>query len=513
MEPNLLVGDHLLVNKFVFAPTPRPPRARAAADAPDRRGDIIVFKFPEEPERDFIKRVIGLPGDTLELEEPDGLHQRPGARRAVRALTCSRRPATTRPTSFDVRERYGPVTVPDGHYFMMGDNRDNSQDSRYWGFLPQTYVKGRALFIYWSFDTPETVAGRIRAQVGQAIPPDSLSRKDGEGGAPAAWDAHEDPIVKIVVTFAVLTACFQAGVSTTSSSRTRRSSACCSRPRANRRRGREHRPEARDEYASRSREETSRSAMVGQDRVVEMNTPEIVPLIRASSRHVEVHAEAVDADAQRHQRRRPLRATQRIGGGGAAAAAASRASGARRRLERLVLDPHRDWSARWRQRRRRPRAAARSPPRRRWPPTRCRCSATHARARALAAARSVSSGTSVAPCSADWIAGRARRLLVVESLSATDTPPSRDRTPAHRHRPARQPRADRRIAVARAFASAAFSSSVLFFDLARPRPSPATSPIAPAIAAAGPPPGVGFELANASSNCATDISENDIQEF
>ena len=118
-----------------------------------RRGDIIVFKYPEEPERDFIKRVIGLPGDTLELRNKKVyVNGQPLDEPYVHFLEppCRRRPGGRR--SFDVRERYGPVTVPAGQYFVMGDNRDNSQDSRYWGFLPRDYVKGKALMIYWSFD-------------------------------------------------------------------------------------------------------------------------------------------------------------------------------------------------------------------------------------------------------------------------------------------------------------------------------------------------------------------------
>ena len=119
-----------------------------------KRTDVIVFKFPEEPERDFIKRVIGLPGETLELRnqtifingaplvEPYAHYLFPPA-------------AEGDGNALDLRRHYGPVTVPPGHYFMMGDNRDDSEDSRYWGFLPASYVKGRALFIYWSFDTPE----------------------------------------------------------------------------------------------------------------------------------------------------------------------------------------------------------------------------------------------------------------------------------------------------------------------------------------------------------------------
>ena len=97
MENNLLIGDHLLVNKFVFAPDRhRRSSARCCRSGTIRRGDIVVFKYPEEPERDFIKRVIGLPGETLELREQEGLHQRQAARRAVRALPAARPPRQAR---------------------------------------------------------------------------------------------------------------------------------------------------------------------------------------------------------------------------------------------------------------------------------------------------------------------------------------------------------------------------------------------------------------------------------
>jgi signal peptidase I len=154
MEENLLIGDHLLVNKFVFAPTATAIERALLPVGTIRRDDVIVFKYPEEPERDFIKRVIGLPGETVELREKkvyvNGraldepyVHflQPPGQTSEFHEVT-----------SFDVRERYGPVTVPPEHYFVMGDNRDNSQDSRYWGFLPRDYVKGKALVIYWSYE-------------------------------------------------------------------------------------------------------------------------------------------------------------------------------------------------------------------------------------------------------------------------------------------------------------------------------------------------------------------------
>ena len=152
MENNLLIGDHLLVNKFVFGPTATSIGRTLLPVRDIRRGDVIVFKYPDEPDRDFIKRVIGLPGETLELRAKkvyiDG---QPLDEPYVHFLEPASDSQET--TSFDVRERYGPVRVPEGQYFVMGDNRDNSQDSRYWGFLPRNYVKGRALMIYWSYES------------------------------------------------------------------------------------------------------------------------------------------------------------------------------------------------------------------------------------------------------------------------------------------------------------------------------------------------------------------------
>jgi signal peptidase I len=153
MENNLLIGDHLLVNKFIFGPTPLPIGRALLPVRSIRRGDIVVFKYPDEPDRDFIKRVIGLPGQTVELRNKkvyiDG---QPIDEPYVHFLTP---PSSDyqEVTSSDVRENFGPVTVPPDQYFVMGDNRDNSQDSRYWGFLPRGYVKGKALVIYWSYES------------------------------------------------------------------------------------------------------------------------------------------------------------------------------------------------------------------------------------------------------------------------------------------------------------------------------------------------------------------------
>ena len=153
MENNLLIGDHLLVNKFVFAPTlTRAENALLPID-PIKRGDILVFKYPEDPERDFIKRVIGLPGEVVELKDKKVYINGTALDEPYVHFLFPFDPSSpdAGEGGADLRRSYGPATVPEGEYFMMGDNRDNSQDSRYWGFLRRDYVKGKALFVYFSF--------------------------------------------------------------------------------------------------------------------------------------------------------------------------------------------------------------------------------------------------------------------------------------------------------------------------------------------------------------------------
>ena len=155
MEKNLLVGDHLIVNKMVNAPSVSGVERALLPGRGIERGDVIVFKYPQDPERDFIKRVIGLPGERLEMHQKkvfiDG---KPLDEPYVQFLEPP--PVAGIPRTDDLRAEYGPVTVPQGQYFMMGDNRDNSEDSRYWGFLPATYVKGQAVFIYFSLSDSGT---------------------------------------------------------------------------------------------------------------------------------------------------------------------------------------------------------------------------------------------------------------------------------------------------------------------------------------------------------------------
>jgi signal peptidase I len=156
MEPNLLIGDHLIVNKMIFSPAETFIERALLPRRDIRRGDIIVFKYPEEPERDFIKRVIGLPGDRLELRRKTVyINGEPLAEPYAHLAEPASQSAGV---TGDLREFYGPVTVPAGQYFMMGDNRDFSQDSRYWGLLPAHYVKGKALFIYFSFEEGSSIA-------------------------------------------------------------------------------------------------------------------------------------------------------------------------------------------------------------------------------------------------------------------------------------------------------------------------------------------------------------------
>jgi len=153
MEETLLIGDHLLVNKFVFGPAATGAERALLPIGTIKRRDVLVFKYPEEPARDFIKRVIGLPGETVELRDKKVYINGTALDEPyVHFLSPPSGPSELHEvTSFDVRERYGPVTVPPDHYFMMGDNRDNSQDSRYWGFLPRENIKGKSLVIYWSY--------------------------------------------------------------------------------------------------------------------------------------------------------------------------------------------------------------------------------------------------------------------------------------------------------------------------------------------------------------------------
>ena len=152
MEDNILVGDHLVVNKFVFAPHAVPVLDRILPQRRIRAGDVFVFKFPDDPRRDFVKRAIGLPGDVVEIR--DKVVYVNGTPLAESRVTHADRDLY----AAGRRDQLGPTRVPQGQIFALGDNRDVSNDSRFWGTVPLENVKGRPLFVYWS--EPDEPAGR-----------------------------------------------------------------------------------------------------------------------------------------------------------------------------------------------------------------------------------------------------------------------------------------------------------------------------------------------------------------
>ncbi len=175
MEDTLLIGDHLFVNRYLFGPASSPWEQRWTPSRDVRRGDIVIFRSPESPTTDLVKRCVGLPGDTIQIIGKrlwvNGAPAEDGGYAVHRDETTfpNRRylPRKTR-----LRDNFGPLVVPEDHYFFLGDNRDHSYDSRYWGAVPRHYLKGRALMIYWSFGgtTPDgqwNGWGQKLAQIGR----------------------------------------------------------------------------------------------------------------------------------------------------------------------------------------------------------------------------------------------------------------------------------------------------------------------------------------------------------
>ncbi len=148
MLPTLQIGDHILVSKFSYALKNPFTGSTIISFSEPERGDIIVFKYPVKPEIDYIKRVIGVTGDRIEVKdkkvfvngEPFDLQQ---AIHLDNSIT---------PPEQSPRDNYGPVTVPPQSVFVMGDNRDHSYDSRFWGFVNHRAIRGNAFIIYWSWD-------------------------------------------------------------------------------------------------------------------------------------------------------------------------------------------------------------------------------------------------------------------------------------------------------------------------------------------------------------------------
>jgi signal peptidase I len=143
MVETLLVGDHLLVSKFSYGvKLPFTDKTIIKTGDP-QHGDVIVFEYPENRDLDYIKRIIGLPGDVIELKS--NVLYRNGEKVDEPYKRVEPVPMGGN------RSTFGPITVPPDKYFVMGDNRDHSQDSRYWGFVPREYIRGKAWVIYWSW--------------------------------------------------------------------------------------------------------------------------------------------------------------------------------------------------------------------------------------------------------------------------------------------------------------------------------------------------------------------------
>ncbi|HSA84957.1 MAG TPA: signal peptidase I [Nitrospira sp.] len=163
MIPTLLIGDHILVSKlsyglqwptdcqlqWTFPPVNCYTSKTVVAFGKPQRGDIIVFRFPEDEEKDFIKRIVGLPGDTVQLRNKVVLVN--GEQLNDKAFTQRIDPGIIDGT-INPRDNFGPVTVPEGSYFVMGDNRDQSLDSRFWGYVREEKIRGKAFRIYWSWN-------------------------------------------------------------------------------------------------------------------------------------------------------------------------------------------------------------------------------------------------------------------------------------------------------------------------------------------------------------------------
>lgn len=168
MENTLLVGDFLLVNKAVYGAQVPKTDMRLPAFREPERGDVVVFVPPNEPDKNYVKRLIGVPGDTLQMRDKVlYLNGEPqiepyvqntdisGMTVSLPSMLWQREflvpgvdPESYRPT----RDDWGPIIVPEGHVFVLGDNRDDSEDSRYWGFVDKRAIKGQPLFVYYSFD-------------------------------------------------------------------------------------------------------------------------------------------------------------------------------------------------------------------------------------------------------------------------------------------------------------------------------------------------------------------------
>lgn len=162
MENSLMVGDHIIVDKFALGPR-LDFEGGILPMREIRRGEVIVFKFEREPEKDYVKRIVGLPGDEVKVEDKIlYVNGKPMSEPYVQHVDQAVIPE---------RDFLPPVKVPADHFFVLGDNRDNSADSREWGFVSRGQIRGRALFVYWSVAPPSPGgASATGPSAGQARP-------------------------------------------------------------------------------------------------------------------------------------------------------------------------------------------------------------------------------------------------------------------------------------------------------------------------------------------------------
>ncbi len=148
MKNTLQIGDHILANKFIYGVKLPYFNITIIPYKKPQRGDIVIFKFPQDPKKDFIKRTIGVSGDAIEIRNKEVYVNKKRLEQDYTIYTDFH----IIPKAMQPRDNFGPVTVPENSIFVMGDNRDHSYDSRFWGFVDLKDVKGKAFIIYWSWD-------------------------------------------------------------------------------------------------------------------------------------------------------------------------------------------------------------------------------------------------------------------------------------------------------------------------------------------------------------------------
>ena len=143
MEDTFMIGDQILANKCAYGIMVPFMEGKVCRPAGIKRGEVVIFRYPQDMKMMFIKRCIGLPGDTIQIRNKQLYIN---GKKVIEPYVVHK---DEKPAKDAFRDNFGPVKVPDNSYFMMGDNRDNSADSRYWGFLPDDYIRGRAWLVYW----------------------------------------------------------------------------------------------------------------------------------------------------------------------------------------------------------------------------------------------------------------------------------------------------------------------------------------------------------------------------